>query len=85
MTVDQKALTVNDVCARYLVKPEKVLAWIHSGQLRALNLNTDPASPRPRWRILPADLEAFEQVRSSLEPPKRGRPRKPQPPVKEFC
>jgi hypothetical protein len=81
---DQAALTVNHVCVRYGIKPEKVLAWIHSGQLRALNLNTDPKSPRPRWRILSADLEAFERIRCNLEPAKRGRPRKAAPAVKEF-
>lgn len=82
---EQTGVTVKAVCQRYSVKPEKVLAWIHSGQLRALNLATDPNSPRPRWRILVADLEAFEQSRSTHhQGSANAKPTRRHTTVKEF-
>lgn len=35
---------------------EKVLSWIRSGQLRAVNLSS---RNRPRWKVRPDDLERF--------------------------
>ncbi|EKK02315.1 hypothetical protein RBSH_02351 [Rhodopirellula baltica SH28] len=33
------------------VKSDKVLAWIHRGELVAINCASDPNGERPRWRI----------------------------------
>ncbi len=77
------SLTVQDVCKRYHVKPEAVLGWIHTGQLRALDIRRELSGSRPRWRILPSDLEAFEARRANhaLESPK---PARRETRVKEF-
>lgn len=62
---EKATLTVKDVTIRYGVQSDAVLRWIHSGELRAINLQRDPHAERPRWRILPADLDAFERSRSN--------------------
>lgn len=46
------------------INTAKVLGWIHSGQLRALNYASRPNGV-PRWRIDPADLAAFDESRAS--------------------
>lgn len=46
------------------INTAKVLGWIHSGQLRAINYASRPDGV-PRWRIDPADLAAFDEARSS--------------------
>ncbi|MDV6030385.1 MAG: helix-turn-helix domain-containing protein [Phycisphaera sp. RhM] len=41
------------------VKADKVLGWIHSGELVAHNCATDPNGERPRWRIADDELGRF--------------------------
>tara|TARA_A100001391_G_scaffold201427_1_gene188424 strand:- start:258 stop:515 length:258 start_codon:yes stop_codon:yes gene_type:complete len=41
------------------VKSDKVLAWIHAGELVAANLATNANGERPRWRISEEDLGKF--------------------------
>lgn len=58
----------------------KVLEWVRSGKLRAVNLSE--GSSRPRWKISPSDLEAFLATKSnqSQNPePKRARREIPLP------
>ncbi len=76
-------LTPPEVAARYRVKPDKVLGWIRTGQLRAVNVSD---SRRPRWRIAPADLEAFEEKRTATvrAPVPARQPRKSLVGIKEF-
>jgi excisionase family DNA binding protein len=47
------------------VNPEKVIGWIRSGELRAINVAARLGS-RPRFRIGEADLLAFVQQRSAV-------------------
>ncbi len=61
-------LTPPVVARRYGVSVDKVLAWIHRGELAALNL-ADRLGGRPRWRISPEALAAFERSRSATPPP----------------
>lgn len=71
----KKTLSPPEV-AKYLhVRRAKVLAWIHSGELRATNVSD---SPRPRYRIEEADFEEFKLRRSSRSavPTVLGRPRR---------
>lgn len=42
----------------------KVLAWIEAGELRAVNMAAS-RSGRPRWRISPESIEAFEASRTN--------------------
>jgi hypothetical protein len=58
-------LTVTEIAARKQVKPHVVLALIRSGELPATNWAA-PGSKRPRWRIAPSDLAAFETRRAAV-------------------
>lgn len=60
----EKFHTVPELARTLGVDQDKILGWIHKGELRALNV-AESASGRPRWRI-PADAwQAFEQARSN--------------------
>lgn len=79
------------------VKPAKVLAWIATGELAAVN-HAESRMGRPRWRISRAALDAFDQVRSNRRlvpvpaprepavptPPRASRVRQPKGGVIEF-
>ena len=58
-------LSVRDISERYAVKEHTVLAWIRSGELRALNL-ARTANGRPRYSIDVVDLERFERARTVI-------------------
>jgi hypothetical protein len=75
---------VPDVCERYRVSEATVLHWIHSGQLRALNVGRTPGARRPRWRITAQALEEFEAARSAAPPAPRQRRRRQRDDVIEF-
>lgn len=64
MTAPRDYLTVPALAESLGVDQDKILGWIHRGELHALNV-AESASGRPRWRI-PADAwEAFQQARSN--------------------
>lgn len=53
---------------------DKVVAWIRSGELRAINAATTPGG-RPRYLIDEADIKSFE-LRRAVSPPPPPQPRK---------
>ena len=58
-------LTVADVAAKLgLSKPDLVLAWIHRGELSAVNVALNHGG-KPRWRI---DADALEQFLAARTP-----------------
>jgi len=59
-------LCAREIAQQLAVKPERVIAWIRSGQLRGVNLGD--GLKKPRFRIAPADLEAFLIART-VQPP----------------
>jgi excisionase family DNA binding protein len=69
-------LTIRDVCERFVVTEHTVLAWIRSGELRAVNVGRAPEAKKPRWRITQAALDAFEQLRTPTAVLTRGRRKK---------
>ena len=66
-------MTVPEVAKLLRVRPDKVLAWIRSGRLRGYNV-AEKENGRPKYRINPADLEAFIQRRAVTQPAPKGRP-----------
>ncbi len=70
-----RARTPPQIADRLGVSVDKVLAWIHSGELKAANLATHSGG-RPRWRVDPADLEAFLERRAARPTPKGEKPRR---------
>jgi hypothetical protein len=49
---------------RYHVNPAKIIGWIRTGELTAVNIASRPGQ-RPRWIITPEQLAAFESLRCS--------------------
>jgi excisionase family DNA binding protein len=74
-------LTPGQIAARLeLRKVATVLGWIHSGELRAVNLSA--GGKRATWRVAAADLEAFLAARRTVTP--AARPTRRARPVAEV-
>ena len=58
-TVDARYFTPQQAAEALAVDVEKILGWIHEGQLRACNVGRKANTLRPRWRIGEADLGRF--------------------------
>ena len=78
-----RASTPPVVAKLLAVDVHRVLAWIRSGALRAVNVGDGPL--RPRWRIMPDDLDAF-LARRAAQPATKAtrRRRKVDPGVIEY-
>jgi excisionase family DNA binding protein len=61
-----KLLTTTQVAEQCAVSVDKVLFWITSKQLLAINL-TERVGRQARWRIRQSDLDAFLERRSSVK------------------
>jgi len=79
-----KSFTVRDLRERYGVSEPTILGWIHSGELRAVNVGGSARTKKPRWRITQAALDAFEQSRTTTPIPPRERRQKPAGDVIQF-
>jgi hypothetical protein len=82
-TLPRRNLTPPQLARRYGVSADKVLAWIRSGELRAVNAATRPTG-RPRRVIDPGDVVAFEQRRAARPTEATTRRRSKQADVIEF-
>lgn len=69
-------LTPPELASRLRVKAAKVINWIRSGELRAIDLATR-GSRRPRYRISPEAVAEFERRRSAAPLPRPIRRRRP--------
>lgn len=76
------ALTPPAIARRYGIHVSRVLAWIRSGQLAAINVGD--GTRRPRWRILPDALEAFERRRAAQPAAKATQRRKVDPTITQY-
>ncbi|MCD4728168.1 MAG: helix-turn-helix domain-containing protein [Pirellulales bacterium] len=83
MSVASPYLTPPAVAKRLAVDPAKILAWIRSGELRAVNTATT-ITGRPRYKISPADLAAFEAARAAGPTPKVVRRRRKDPSATQY-
>jgi excisionase family DNA binding protein len=77
-------LSVRDLCKRYGVSEHTVLGWIRSGELRAVNVGRRLDGKKPRWRISPEALTAFELARAATPARPQTRQRKRSAAVIEF-
>lgn len=57
-------MTPPQIARRYGVSPDKVLTWIRTGELRAINVASKPDG-RPRYVVDEADLMVFESRRQA--------------------
>lgn len=74
---------VKEIAERYGVTQHTVIAWIQSGDLKAVDVSRRRGG-KPHWRISPEALEAFEFSRMPVPPPPKTRRRKRDPNVIEF-
>jgi excisionase family DNA binding protein len=65
-------MTPNELAKVLRVSPDRIRAWIKTGELGAVNV-ADHQCGRPRFIILPHHLTAFEKRRSGAPPPKPPR------------
>jgi hypothetical protein len=64
-----KFFTPPQLAEEFGVDADKILGWIRSGQLIAINMVTTTGG-RPRYRISAEEAQAFQKRRSSAPPPK---------------
>jgi len=84
MIATRQKITPPELAARWGIDPAKVLTWIRSGELRAIDAATRPGG-RPRFLIDQRDIEAFERRRSVQAPsPTPTRRRAKQPDIIQF-
>lgn len=87
MSVDIRYYTPDQAADVLGVDGEKILAWIHSGELAASNVGSRPDGGKPRWRIAEADLGRFLLARrhpAASRPTPQPRRRKQAARVVEF-
>lgn len=78
-------LKPGEIADRYGVDVECVLAWIHSGELKAMNAARSLNSKKPNWLVDVKDLQAFEESRvPAKEPIAISRRQMPKSGVIEF-
>jgi hypothetical protein len=70
-TVSKVKLTPPEIAALWGVSVEKILAFIRSGELRAINAAFPGRNQRPRYLIDIADLADFERRRATAPAPKQ--------------
>ncbi len=75
-------LTPPELARRWGVSPDKILAWIRAGELRAFNAALR-STGRPRWLIDEVDAICFQQRRAATPTPQTRR-RKRLPEVVEY-
>jgi hypothetical protein len=66
------------------ISVDKVLSWIRSGELQAINVAQSANGQRPRYRIATDAIERFETARSTCPTPATTPRRVRNKPVKEF-
>jgi hypothetical protein len=74
--------TPPQIAQEYGVDVHRVLGWIRSGQLTALNVGD--GARRPRFRISPEAIAAFEAARVAGQPRIARCRRRRDPQVREF-
>lgn len=75
-------LTPSSLAQIWGCKPATVIAMIRRGELRAINMATDP-NGRPRWKIPRKAVRDFENARTTQPLPKRQQQHVPKH-VKQF-
>jgi len=71
---DSRGLTPNELARLLRVSPDRVRAWIKSGELDAIDTSPRRCG-RPRYVILPSHLAEFTRRRAAATPAARPAPR----------
>jgi hypothetical protein len=67
--------SANQIAKSRGVTPNKVLGWINSGELKAINCATKMGG-MPRWKVSEESLAAFDRLRESGPPTPKQRVKK---------
>ena len=67
LTIQGRYLTPPEVAQRLGISIKKILHWIETAELRAVNTATRRTG-RPRWKITPEALAEFERSRTNVAP-----------------
>lgn len=75
---DRQYFTPPQIAKMTGASEDTVYGWIHSGELKAVNMSKIPDGERPRWRISRDDLDQFFEARANkpvqpIKPAKRRR------------
>lgn len=81
--IDRPFLSVKQICELLALSEHAVLGLIRSGELRAIDVS-QRAGGKPRWRILPDDLDGFISRRSVTPSPMRKQRRRKAANVIEY-
>ena len=73
-------ITPPELAAELRVSCDKILYWIHAGELKATNIAQDQSS-RPRYRIDRSAVDDFKRLRMNHAAPKMPRRQKRKPPA----
>ncbi len=85
MTILRRKMSPPELAKQWGVSADKIVGFIRSGELRAIDVSSRRGSPRPRFLIDIKDIELFEVNRAVVPPaPKTKRRRKRDTTVKEF-
>jgi excisionase family DNA binding protein len=79
----RRGWTPSELAALLRVSPDKVRGWIHSGELKAINV-AKVRCGRPQYIILPHHLEQFERGRQAAPTAKVPRRRKRASPAIDY-
>jgi hypothetical protein len=63
MVIERRKFSPPQVARMWGVSTAKIIGWITSGQLRAINVSEGPKK-RPRYLIDRADIQTFEAARA---------------------
>ena len=76
-------LSPPELAKQWGIDPAKIVHWIKTGELHAINIATDRTG-RPRYAIDVADVQVFEAARAVQPPAPRIRRRRVDPSVIQF-
>lgn len=74
---DRRFFTPTQLAKEIGVAPEKILAWIRKGELRAINI-AERRNGRARWRVSSDDWAAFLDSRANSKPASKPAPKRRQ-------
>ena len=84
-TTERCKVTPRQLAASWGISISKVLGWIRTGELHAINAATRQDGSSPRFLIDVDDIAAFEAARSVVTKPVAKTPRRRRPPnVKQY-
>jgi hypothetical protein len=66
-------VTPAEYAERLKIDVRRVLAWIHQGELKAVNFSSSLASRKPRYLISEEAIQEFENLRTTFVPERRAK------------